>query len=237
MKKAAWFCTVLLSVFVGVCVIPEFANYPVYAAEEVLPIEEQIEKIAKEQAGRLNALVSNSTYMKLYVHSSFYNSSEGAAMMSMDYTDPRKVDILVRSQEECQFADMLEMTEEERHELAHVARIELSFMPMQLLKIHQGVEWQLINETLTLYDAIELPDLNGVAYVIQLYDGEGSEHFPMLISTVVTTEYPSALIRTELVYDQDGDGMTMLTELIYLIGVYTGEVSVDDVVVREYRQK
>ena len=197
-------------------------------------LEVKLEEYARGHAEHLNALLDNQTYLDYWVNTyAGCDQDEWEVVSSTDYSTPRKINIILRPMEELELIQSIDIPSKDREYLTEHAFQELCIMPLFLLRQHADLPMRLTKEALIIRDAIELENLDGVAYVVQVYEDYNGHEAPLLITSFVPSD-GAILAQTEIVYGNNGDVETLHSLFLGLIETYPGSLEISDIIVRDY---
>lgn len=224
---------VLISTFV---ILISVVNAESNGLESVplLPLEEVLESHAQRHAEHIDKLLRSQTYLDYWVLHTVEDSDLWETVVNTNFCEPRKADFILRPMEDIELLTTIQIPEEERTYLSEFAAKDILLLPLRVLRDNADLSLRMAEESLTVCDAALIPELDDVAYVIQLYENRDEVQLPMLVTVFVPLEDSIVMIHTEIVYGNKGDTETLFYSLLNLICSYTGEFDMDSVVIKEY---
>ncbi len=211
------------------------------ACAEERAIDAVLEERAKQHGEKLNALLDCEEYLNMCV-APLYAGDDGeflSLLSEIDFSDPRKTLVLIRPRDEIELLRDGEQSEELRALADEYAFSEICLAPLTIPRPEHSLYIRRVIEDLVLRDAALIPEIDGVAYVIQLYDDVNEEERPFLVTAFVASEPGNVLIHSEIVCAEKEDAGTeeRFVNLLGLIDVCTGEIAPDDFIQRTYRER
>ena len=209
------------------------------AGEEA--IDAALEERAKQHGEKLNALLDCEEYLNMYV-APLYAGDDGeflSLLSEIDFSDPRKTLVLIRPRDEIELLRDGEQFEELRTLADEYAFSEICLAPLTIPRPEHSFYARRVIEDLILRDAALIPEIDGVAYVIQFYDDVNEEESPFLVTAFVASEPGNVLIHSEIVCGKENVASVedRFVNLLTLIDVCTGEITPEDFIQRTYRER
>ncbi|MBQ2956932.1 MAG: hypothetical protein IJE08_10770 [Clostridia bacterium] len=200
-------------------------------------IDVRLEKCALAHAEKLNALLSCEEYLNLFVAQLYLGDGDEFlnTLAEVDFTAPRKTLTLIRPRSEMDLMRGFEFDEDTRRTIEEHAFQEICLAPLLMARPENKLYIRRVIEDLVVRSTEDFPEIDGAAYVIQLYD-EAETLF--LVTVFAADGKGGVLAHTEIV---NGDAAGQSTQdrfvnLIGLIDVYTGEVTTEEFIQKTYRE-
>ena len=214
--------------------------FPAFAAEEK-SLDTALEEYAQKHGEKLNSLLDWEEYLNWCVAPMY--SDDGGVLLetlsSIDFTDPRKMLVLIKPREEIELLRDAELTGEERQMMEEHAFTEVCLMPLSIPRVDNKLYVRRVLEDLIIRSAAAIPEIDGAAYVIQLYDGIDGKESPFLVTAFIASEQGIVLVHSEIVCGTKGTASVedCFVNLMLKIDSCIGEVGPEEVIQRTYRER
>lgn len=182
------------------CVVLSLCLLCTGAFSEQSPLSTVLQEHAQQQARYLMQIVQNEVYLEFFLNVD-PSSKTMIALREVDFAHPQKMAIFIPTEEwtfdpaQLFVGEGLDMqTIDPKALISYVAKLTIESSRFG------DLDYLLLSRFTAIDSALLCNDLNGIAYVIQLF----GEESPLVVTAVATTEYPAAISYTSFLYNDQG---------------------------------